>query len=143
MSNGLTPKLEQSLVIVPDLARQPKSSHLLIVATSAGQKYYAIDAWDHNYLTGVSSFTRGVDPITVYQCRTKEAPWAIVDRSTVEIITEEEYIRFQKTDSEIVETKMKEINPEAWSQAEEFLESQGMIMKKKDGPEIKMPGNYL
>jgi hypothetical protein len=143
---SLTPKLEQRLVIVPDLGKQPKSSHLLIIGTQAGQKYYAIDEYTHDYLTGVSSFTRREDgrTVLVYQCRTKEAAWAVVDRSTVSEISEEEYIRFQKTDGEAVEVKMKELNPEGWAQAEEFLESQGIIMRKKDsGKEEKMPGNYL
>lgn len=146
---SLTPKLEQSLVVVPDLAKQPKSSHLLIIATQAGQKYYAIDSWFHD-INGVSSFWRGGDEYSgrgrtlVYMCRTKEAAWAVIDRTTVSEITEEEYIRFQKTDGEQVETKMKEINPKAWEDAEEFLESQGMIMRKKpsDGKDIPT-GNYL
>jgi hypothetical protein len=141
----LTPKLEQTLVVVPDLAKQPKSKLLLIIATQAGQKYYAIDEYDHDHLTGVSSFTRRENGrnVLVYQCRTKEAAWAVIDRTTVSEITEEEYVKFQKADGEIVEARMKEINPDAWKEAEEYLASQGMIMKKRPDNDDKPTGMYL
>jgi hypothetical protein len=38
---------------------------------------------------------------------------------------------------------MKEINPDAWKEAEEYLASQGMIMKRKPDSDDKPTGMYL
>jgi len=126
----MVPKLESSVVLAKDLKDQPASSHVLLVG--AGRpNYYAVDSF--SILGDTVVFYRGTVPYAntspsylpkmaqiVYVCRLKEGAWALVERASINVVTEKALTEQQHADQKAMETFYEGLDPEAWKEAQEL-----------------------
>lgn len=115
------PKLEQKVALLKNLAQQPASSHLLVMATSGTPTYHAVDRMVTQ--DKVAYFYQADELIFASRV---DAPWAMIKRDRLIEITEGDLARHYKADSDSQEGFWKSLAPKEFKAAQE-QEEQGPI----------------